>query len=274
MDLKGQNRKGGSFRISCIFCILNDLGELFILYVGHDSVKKGTHIYPDGTIHFKDRPIIKDKEFDSLKMLIAGIIVISAGFFLVGITLNPLIFLSGIIILSFGEMISYPAFLSYVSKIPPVDKRSIYMGYSFIPLAIAGVTAPIIGGFLYYIIGESMAMGRLFWSIIASIGLVSTSAFLFYDNHYYKPKKIRKITTITPILLIPLILVFTYSLGPDPIYRGILAEDDIEDLLLDIENVSFFNKTYSFNQKLNEKKLATFDLSVEDSQIEQILHVK
>ena len=127
--------------------------------------------------------IIKDRDIDSLKMLISGVLVISAGFFIVGISMNPVIFLAGIVILSFGEMVSYPAFLSYVSKIPPKEKRSIYMGYSFMPLAIAGVTAPIVGGFLYYYIAENMAMGRLFWAIIASIGLVSATAFIFYDRH-------------------------------------------------------------------------------------------
>jgi type II secretory pathway component PulF len=65
------------------------------------------------------------------------------------------------------------------------------MGYSFIPLAIAGVAAPIVGGFLYYIIVENMAMGRLFWAIIASIGLISASAFILFDRHYNKKKKIK-----------------------------------------------------------------------------------
>ena len=91
--------------------------------------------------------IIKDRDIDPLKLLITGVFIISAGFFILGITLNPAIFITGIVILSFGELVSYPAFLSYVSKIPPKDKRSIYMGYSFLPLAIAGVIAPIAGGF-------------------------------------------------------------------------------------------------------------------------------
>jgi dipeptide/tripeptide permease len=89
--------------------------------------------------------IIKDRNIDSLKMLIAGVIIVSLGFLIAGFSMNPVLFIFGIIILSFGELVSYPAFLSYVSKIPPKEKRSIYMGYSFIPLAIAGPSAPIIG---------------------------------------------------------------------------------------------------------------------------------
>ncbi|MDG6219479.1 MAG: MFS transporter, partial [Candidatus Thermoplasmatota archaeon] len=107
--------------------------------------------------------IIKDRKVDSLKLLIAGIIFASLGFLIVGFSLNPILLISGIVVLSFGELVSYPAFLTYVSKIPPKEKRSIYMGYSFLPLAIAGATGPMIGGFLYYYFAEGLNMGALVW---------------------------------------------------------------------------------------------------------------
>ena len=186
---------------------------------------------------------IKDRNIDSLKLLIVGIIVISLGFIIAGFSMNPVLFLAGLIILSFGELISYPAFLSYVSKIPPEEKRSIYMGYSFLPLAIAGVTAPIAGGFLYYHLAEGLGMGRLFWGIVASIGLVSASAFLHYDKHYNSKKKRKsagnglfnvfrnhhinsKIISNIPLFFIPIVLIVGLSFGADPIYRGVLAEED------------------------------------------------
>jgi len=216
--------------------------------------------------------IIKGRNINSLKMLIAGVLIISAGFFIVGITLNPLVFIAGIIILSFGELVSYPAFLSYVSKIPPKDKRSIYMGYSFIPLAIAGVTAPIVGGFLYYTIAENMAMGRLFWAIVASIGLISASAFIHYDLYYSKrKKKIKsKISANIPLLFIPIILIVAFSLGPDPIYRGILSEEDLPDDVLDEKTWAYINKTYFFDGKLDETETISYDISFEKMFIEQI----
>jgi dipeptide/tripeptide permease len=216
--------------------------------------------------------IIKDRNIDSLKMLIAGVLIISAGFFIIGISLNPAVFIAGIIILSFGELVSYPAFLSYVSKIPPKDKRSIYMGYSFLPLAIAGITAPIVGGFLYFLIAENMAMGRLFWAIVASIGLVSASAFIHYDRHYNKKKrKIKhKLSANVPILLIPVILIIAFSLGPDPIYRGILSEDDVPDEAIDEITWTYINKTYFFDGQLDETESISYDISSEDFFIDKI----
>ena len=233
--------------------------------------------------------IIKDRNIDSLKMLIAGVIIVSFGFLIAGFSMNPALFIAGIIILSFGELVSYPAFLSYVSKIPPKEKRSIYMGYSFIPLAIAGPTAPIIGGFLYYYIGENMAMGRLFWAIVASIGLVSASAFIHYDRHYNKKKEkiksrqkgffslfdrypfISKISANIPILLIPVILIIGFSFGSDPIYRGVLSEEDVQDEILDEKTWTYINKTYSFEGQLDESESVSYGIS--PSNIYNIEHI-
>jgi len=232
---------------------------------------------------------IKDRNIDSLKMLIAGVIIVSIGFLIAGFSMNPVLFIVGIIVLSFGELISYPAFLSYVSKIPPKEKRSIYMGYSFIPLAIAGSTAPIIGGFLYYYIGENMAMGRFFWAIIASIGLISASAFMHYDRHYNKKKIVNsnakgffkaidsnpfisKVSANIPIFMIPVILIIGFSFGPDPIYRGVLSEEVIEDNNIYEKIFTSLNKSFSFNRELDEAESVSFDISNTNmSYIDQIV---
>jgi len=216
--------------------------------------------------------IIKNRNIDSLKMLIAGVFIISVGFFIVGITLNPTLFIAGIIILSFGELVSYPAFLSYVSKIPPKDKRSIYMGYSFLPLAIAGITAPIVGGFLYYYIAENMAMGQLFWAVVASIGLVAASAFIHYDHHYNKKKKRikSKISANIPLILIPVFLITAYSLGPNPIYRGMLSEEDLPDDGLVEKTWTYLNKTYFLDGELEEAESISYDISFENYFIDKI----
>ena len=216
--------------------------------------------------------LIRDRDIDSLKMLIVGVLIISAGFFIVGLTLNPVIFFAGIIMLSFGEMVSYPAYLSYVSKIPPKDQRSIYMGYSFMPLAIAGVTAPIVGGFLYYFIAENMAMGRLFWAIIASIGLVAASAFIHYDFHYNKTKKElkKRWSANIPLLFIPVILMIAFSMGPDPIYRGILSEEDETEEVIDEKKWMYTDKTYVFDGRLDEAESVSYDFSNEYQFIDQI----
>lgn len=210
--------------------------------------------------------LIKDREIDSLKLLIIGVFIISAGFFIIGITLNPILFIAGIIILSFGELVSYPAFLSYVSKIPPKEQRSIYMGYSFIPLAIAGVLAPIAGGFLYYQVAEKMGMGRLFWTIIASVGLLAASAFISFDRHYNKKERKSRIPAFAPMMVIPVLLIFAFALGPDTFYRGSLAgENEIDE-----ENWILYNQTLTFDGDLNEFESIDHMISYQEMSIESI----
>lgn len=226
--------------------------------------------------------IIKDRKVDSLKMLIAGVIIVSLGFLIAGFSMNPILLVVGIIVLSFGELVSYPAFLSYVSKIPPKDKRSIYMGYSFLPLAIAGPLASIVGGFLYFYIAENMGMGRLFWGIIACIGLVSASAFLHYDRHYNPRKKetrkkkalfkditrsvlISKSSANIPLLMIPVVLLIGLSLGADPIYRGALAEKEMpHDIIYDETIWEQHEKFVVYQGDLHETERQSWDILLPD----------
>ena len=154
------------------------------------------------------------------------------------------------------------------------------MGYSFLPLAIAGVTAPIAGGFLYYTIAEGMGMGRLFWGIVASIGLISASAFLHYDKHYNSKKKGKifgnglfnffrtridsKILPNIPLFFIPLILILGLSFGADPIYRGVLAEEEEIITEEDEKKWNEVSEQFSFQGMLQEGKKVDWNLLIPD----------
>ncbi len=197
--------------------------------------------------------IIKDRKIDSLKMLITGILIVSFGFILAGFSTNPVFFIIGLVTLSFGELVSYPAFLTYVSKIPPEEDRSIYMGYSFLPLAIAGTLANFIGGFLYYYIADLWHMGSLFWAIIASVGLTSASAFMHYERKYNrkdktrvrpsrKPSLVSGVSASIPILLIPVVLLLSLTLAPGLVWGG--GSDD--------ENWNIETERFSFTGTLDE----------------------
>jgi proton-dependent oligopeptide transporter, POT family len=225
---------------------------------------------------------IKNKKIDPLKLLISGIIFVSLGFLIIGFSLSPIFLIVGIVVLSFGELVSYPAFLTYVSKIPPKEKRSIYMGYSFLPLAIAGATGPMVGGFLYYYFAEGRNMGAIVWSIVACVGLVSASAFMHYDRIYNKKKPTKskksgllsatskssfksKITASIPILVIPFIIIVASTM----IYE---TADDlvIPDEIPEYEWITK-NEVYVFSGELNERESKQWDISVsEDGVINSI----
>ena len=111
-----------------------------------------------------------------------------------------------------------------------------------------------------------MAVGRLFWAIIASIGLISASAFILFDRHYNKKKKkrtkgffkryplISKVSANIPILMIPVILIIGFSFGPDTIYRGPLSEEDLDEKNLR-DPLKEFEEYLLKNNLMNKKSI-------------------
>lgn len=217
---------------------------------------------------------IKNKKIDSLKLLISGIIFVSLGFLIIGFSLNPIFLIAGIVVLSFGELVSYPAFLTYVSKIPPKEKRSIYMGYSFLPLAIAGATGPMVGGFLYYYFAEGLNMGAIVWSVIGCVGLVSASALMHYDRIYNKKKETKskksgqlktkkafalksKITASIPILIIPFIIIVASTVVYEKADDILIPDDALEDEWVTNQ------KVFIYSGELQERESKQWDISIE-----------
>ena len=125
-------------------------------------------------------------------------------------------------------------------------------------------------------------MGRLFWGIIACVGLVTASAFISYDHYYNKDKKVRsgaqgffkiikkfpfhsKGSATIPLLFIPVILLLGVSLGADPIYRGILAEDETpEGIDDDVIGWETHQERFIYQGTLNEGEKKSWDIALPD----------
>lgn len=138
---------------------------------------------------------IVDK-YDSLHLMITGVSIFVLGVLMLGLTAIPILFVGGIIVFSFGEFITHPNFISYVSKIAPKDKVAIYMGYSFIPMGIGQVCGNFIGGFLFGHFAETEEMPKIFWAIVASYGLLTITGLVLYDNWMAKMRKLRADETV------------------------------------------------------------------------------
>jgi hypothetical protein len=102
--------------------------------------------------------------------------------------------------------------------------------------------------------------------------LVSATAFIHYDIHFNKKKRKNKskILANIPMLFIPVILIIAFSLGPDPIYRGISLEEDESEELVDRKKWIYRNETYYFAGRMDEAESISYDLSSGDSYIDQI----
>jgi len=64
-------------------------------------------------------------------------------------------------------------------------------------------------------------------------------------------------------------LIIAFSLGPDPIYRGKLSEEDFEDISEE-KTWTYLNKTYYFTGEINEDESIKYDISHEKMFIDKI----
>ncbi len=86
--------------------------------------------------------------------MITGIMILSAGLAIMFITQNPWLVIVGVLIFAIGEMASSPKYTEYVGRIAPPDKKALYMGTSFLPIALGHFAAGWISGRPFEIIAD------------------------------------------------------------------------------------------------------------------------
>jgi len=89
-----------------------------------------------------------------LHSMITGIGILGGGLLLMFITRNPWLVVFGVLIFAIGEMASSPKYTEYVGRIAPADKKALYMGTSFIPIAIGHFAAGWISGKPFEILAD------------------------------------------------------------------------------------------------------------------------
>jgi POT family proton-dependent oligopeptide transporter len=94
--------------------------------------------------------------FKPLTSMITGTVILGVGLILMFITRNPWIVLFGVLIFAIGEMASSPKYTEYVGRIAPSDKKALYMGTSFLPVAIGHFITGWISGRPFEIVADKM----------------------------------------------------------------------------------------------------------------------
>lgn len=95
-----------------------------------------------------------------LHSMMTGIFILGAGLLLMFITRDPWIILIGVLIFSIGEMASSPKFTEYVGRIAPDDKKALYMGTSFLPVAMGHFLAGVLSGKPYEVLADKIWLLR------------------------------------------------------------------------------------------------------------------
>ena len=99
-------------------------------------------------------------------------------------TRNPWIVLIGVLIFAVGEMASSPKFTEYVGRIAPPDKKALYMGTSFLPLALGHFAAGWISGKPYEVLADKVF---LLQKAVAAKGFdIPQISDSFSQNQYFE----------------------------------------------------------------------------------------
>jgi MFS family permease len=94
--------------------------------------------------------------YKPLNSIMTGIFILAFGLCLMFVTLNPWIIIFGVLVFGIGEMASSPKYTEYIGLIAPSDKKALYMGTSFIPIAIGHFAAGWISGKPYEIVADKL----------------------------------------------------------------------------------------------------------------------
>ncbi len=84
-----------------------------------------------------------------IRAMVIGFFIASIGITLMFVTTNPIFIVFAILIFSIGEMTGSPTITSYIGLIADKDKKALYMGMSFLPVAGGNFLGGYISGSVY-----------------------------------------------------------------------------------------------------------------------------
>jgi dipeptide/tripeptide permease len=99
--------------------------------------------------------------FRPLAAMMGGIMVLAGGLGLMFSNQSGWLILLGILVFSLGEMASSPKFTEYVGRIAPEDKKALYMGTSFLPVAAGHQLAGWLSGDVYEKLADKIYLLQL-----------------------------------------------------------------------------------------------------------------
>jgi len=206
------------------------------------------------------------EKIESLKAVMGGVLVYLIGMAIVAFFLESFwLVVLGIVIYSIGEFMVAPGYLAFVSKLAPKEKVSAYIGANFLATFFGIFGGALIWGLLSSYLAEGLHRPHMFYGIVLSAGLLVLFGFIVYYKAWgqdiiERAKKIQELeegvkdsdfdkvvaahskpkresilyrifdmkgTPIVSVLLVPVMLISTYSLGTNYLFPAV---DDKEEI--------------------------------------------
>jgi dipeptide/tripeptide permease len=93
-----------------------------------------------------------------LNSIMTGIFILAFGLGMMFANLNPWIIVLGVLIFGIGEMASSPKVQEYLGGIAPPDRKALYMGTAFLPIALGHIGAGWISGKPFEMMAGKMSL--------------------------------------------------------------------------------------------------------------------
>ena len=119
--------------------------------------------------------------------MITGITILGAGLMLMFFTQNPWLVILGVLIFATGEMASSPKYTEYVGRIAPSDKKALYMGTSFLPIALGHFAAGWISGKPFELVADKY---YLLAKALADKGILLNQEGLTQNEFFLRAQKL------------------------------------------------------------------------------------
>jgi len=96
--------------------------------------------------------------YKPLHAMMTGISILAIGVGIMFFTQIVWLIIFGVLIFAIGEMASSPKYTEYIGRIAPADKKALYMGTSFLPIAAGHKLAGVFSGNFYANIAEKFTL--------------------------------------------------------------------------------------------------------------------
>ncbi len=96
--------------------------------------------------------------FRPLNSIMTGIFILAFGLGMMFANMNPWLIVLGVLIFGIGEMASSPKIQEYLGGIAPPDRKALYMGTAFLPIALGHLGAGWVSGKPYQQMADKLTL--------------------------------------------------------------------------------------------------------------------
>ncbi len=128
------------------------------------------------------------RKVSAFSMMTSGILIASLSWILMALHPSIPMAVASLIVLAIGEITQAPRYYEYVSRLAPEGQQGLFMGYSFLPIAIGYFIAGPLGGWLVHYFGEVRHTPEQMWYVVSAVGILTTLLMLVY-NRLVKPSQ-------------------------------------------------------------------------------------